>query len=62
MLYVYGDPGAINDDSTRRWAQTTITNLDTARIDHAAHPIPEDQPDALGRVLADWLSRLPGGP
>jgi haloalkane dehalogenase len=60
MLYVYGDPGAINDASTRRWAQTTITNLDTARIEGAAHFIPEDQPDAPGRVLADWLSRLPG--
>jgi haloalkane dehalogenase len=34
-----------------------ISNLETAFVGEGLHFIQEDQPDAIGRAVADWLRR-----
>lgn len=46
------------------WAATTFAATETANIGPAGHHCPEDQPDAIGQAVADWVRRhaLTGSP
>ncbi|MGW2665878.1 haloalkane dehalogenase [Nocardia tengchongensis] len=39
------------------WALRTFASAELANIGPAGHHCPEDQPDAIGRAVADWLRR-----
>ncbi|MBL1072928.1 haloalkane dehalogenase [Nocardia sp. 2] len=39
------------------WAATTFAACETASIGPAGHHSPEDQPDAIGAAVADWIQR-----
>ncbi|WP_428953106.1 haloalkane dehalogenase [Streptomyces sp. cg35] len=39
------------------WARETFTSVETANIGAAGHHAPEDQPDAIGTAVSDWLRR-----
>jgi haloalkane dehalogenase len=56
-LFVDADPGSIlvgrARTVVRRWPALTEVTVP------AAHFVPEDAPDELGRALAEWLPRLP---
>ncbi len=58
MLYVYVAPGAINGEATAEWARATIRNVEVAFVGEGGHFLQEDQPDALGQAIADWLQRF----
>ncbi len=57
MLLVYGSPGALVNDDVKAWYESNIKNLETAYIGQALHFLQEDQPEAIGRAIKDWLRR-----
>jgi len=57
VLLLYADPGAIVPPQAVPWYLAAIKNLETNYIGQGFHYIQEDQPDAIGRELADWLRR-----
>lgn len=58
MLLLYASPGAVLPPDAVPWFEETIDQLETAYIGQGLHFIQEDQPQAIGRALADWLRRL----
>ena len=57
VLLAYAEPGAITPPSAVPFYTGLISNLETAYIGQGLHFIQEDQPDAIGRALDDWLRR-----
>jgi len=58
-LLLYADPGVIISREAVSWYIDKISNLETAFIGQGLHFIQEDQPDAIGLAIADWLRRRP---
>lgn len=57
-LHVYASPGAANPPELVRWLADHLANLETAFVGAGLHFIQEDQPEAVGRAIEDWLRRL----
>ncbi|MFV2056208.1 MAG: hypothetical protein ACC707_07050 [Thiohalomonadales bacterium] len=57
ILLLYGSPGAIVSEDIVKAYITMIENLETVYIGQGFHFLQEDQPDAIGRALADWMRR-----
>ena len=57
VLLAYADPGAIIPPAAVPFYTGLIRNIETAYIGQGLHFIQEDQPDAIGRALDDWLRR-----
>lgn len=57
VLLAYAEPGALIPPQALPWYTSRINNLETAFIGQGFHFIQEDQPDAIGRAIADWLRR-----
>ena len=57
VLMFYASPGAVLPPSVVPWYEKKIKNLETAYIGKGLHFIQEDQPEAVGRALKDWLRR-----
>lgn len=53
-LLCYAEPGAIMRN-LRSWCEETISNLTSVNVGAGVHFIQEDQPDAIGRAVADWM-------
>jgi len=58
-LLLYADPGVIIPREAISWYIDKISNLETVFIGQGLHFIQEDQPDAIGLAIADWLRRHP---
>jgi len=58
MLLLYGAPGAVLPPSVVPWYEKKIKNLETSYVGQGLHFLQEDQPDAIGRALNDWIRRL----
>ena len=54
-LLLYASPGALTPPEVAAWMAENFANLETRFIGNAAHYIQEDQPEAIGRNLSDWL-------
>jgi len=54
-LLIYFDPGAIVPPEAARWIQANYSNIEIRYGGEARHFAQEDQPDAIGRHVADWL-------
>jgi haloalkane dehalogenase len=54
----FGDPGVVVPPSAVGWYTSRIVRLSTSFVGRGLHLLPKDQPDALGRALADWLRRI----
>jgi len=59
-LLLYGQPGALIDATALEWARAHLPALETAAIGRGIHYLQEDQPEAIGRALADWYQRRVG--
>lgn len=59
VLLTYADPGVIIPRSAVSWYVEKIENLEVTYIGQGLHFIQEDQPDAIGLAIADWLRRNP---
>ncbi len=56
MLYV--SPGRVMPLKTAEWAVENLKNLETAFVGYGIHFIQEDNPEAVGRAIAEWYRRL----
>lgn len=57
-LHIYASPGAINPPEVAAWLASNLKNIETAFVGGGLHYIQEDQPEAIGRAVADWHRRL----
>lgn len=57
MLLVYASPGVLVNEDVKNWYVENIKKLETAYVGQGLHFIQEDQPDAIGRAISDWLRR-----
>lgn len=58
-LLVYFSPGAVVTPDSARWMQQNYSNIEIRYGGAALHFAQEDQPEAIGRHVADWLRALP---
>ena len=57
VLLLYAEPGVLVPPAATAWYIDRIGDLETAFVGNGLHFFQEDQPDATGRALADWLRR-----
>lgn len=57
VLLAYADPGVLVPPRAVPYYTGLIDHLETVYIGRGLHFIQEDQPDAIGRALADWMRR-----
>ncbi len=57
ILLLYAEPGVVVPAQAVHWYTQNIKNIETAYVGQGLHFIQEDQPDAIGHALADWLRR-----
>ncbi len=57
VLLAYADPGVLIPPQAVPFYTGLISQLETAFIGQGLHFIQEDQPDAIGRAISDWLRR-----
>ena len=60
LLHLYASPGALNPPEVAAWLAANLKNIETAFVGGGLHYIQEDQPEAIGRAVADWLRRTGG--
>ena len=58
-LHLYASPGALNPPMVAEWLAANVPNIETVFIGRGLHYVQEDQPEAIGRAVADWFRRLP---
>jgi haloalkane dehalogenase len=51
------EPAGLVTADIEQWARDNIAALEVESVGPAGHHAPEDQPDAIGRAIADWLTR-----
>ncbi|MCF6256111.1 MAG: hypothetical protein L3K25_07390 [Gammaproteobacteria bacterium] len=57
VLLMYANPGLVVPPKAVGWYINKIQKLETAFLGQGLHFIQEDQPEAIGRALADWMRR-----
>jgi len=57
-LLLHGSAGMVNDTNVA-WYRTQVPGLEVVRVGSGYHYIQEDQPEVIGRAIADWVVRLP---
>ncbi len=57
-LLQYVSPGSIISPDTAGWMAQHYKNLETQFVGYGYHFIQEDNPEAIGRGIADWVRRL----
>ncbi len=57
-LLLYARPGAIYPPAAAAWAAETYRNIDVRFIGYGFHFVQEDEPEAIGRHIADWLAAM----
>ncbi len=56
-LLQYASPGAIVPPQAAGWMAENYPNIETQFVGYGAHYIQEDNPEAIGRGIADWYRR-----
>ena len=54
ILDIYGKPGEVTEEYDVRWRAEHYKNHSSAFIGFVLHFVQEDQPEYLGRAIADW--------
>ncbi len=54
-LLLYASPGAIVPPEAAAWMAAHYKNLQTRFVGNGVHFLQEDEPEAIGRNLSDWL-------
>jgi haloalkane dehalogenase len=57
-LHVYGSPGVVNPPELVEALARKLKNYETAYVGTVLHYLQEDEPEAIGRAIADWYRRL----
>ena len=56
-LLLTTQPGSLVSPQIVRWAREHVAGLEIESVGPAGHHAPEDQPDAIGQSIAQWLAR-----
>lgn len=54
-LVLYASPGAITPPEAVAWMAENFNNLQSRFVGNGVHYLQEDEPEAIGRNLSDWL-------
>lgn len=57
-LMLYARPGALNGPAAAEWMEEHAKHIETVDVGEGLHYLQEDQPEAIGRAIADWYQRL----
>jgi haloalkane dehalogenase len=57
-LLLYARPGAIVGPEAAEWMAANYRNIETRFVGYGAHYIQEDNPEVIGRSIADWYRQL----
>ena len=57
-LLLYARPGAIVGPEVAEWMAANYRNIETRFVGYGAHYIQEDNPEVIGRSIADWYRQL----
>jgi len=60
MLFLWARPGALNGEAFVASMIERVRNVQTAFVGEGRHYIQEDQPEMIGRTVADWRRRIGG--
>ncbi len=60
MLFLWARPGALNNEAFADAMVERVKNIQVAFVGAGRHFIQEDQPEMIGRTLADWRRRIGG--
>ncbi len=58
MLFLWARPGALNNEQFAEAMIARVRNIQTQFVGTGRHYIQEDQPEMIGRTLADWRRRI----
>ena len=58
MLFLWARPGALNSEAFAEAMVERVKNIQTTFVGAGRHFIQEDQPEMIGRTLADWRRRI----
>jgi haloalkane dehalogenase len=58
MLHLWARPGAVNPERVANELVARVPNLQSTFVGAGRHYIQEDQPEMIGRAIADWRRRL----
>ena len=58
MLHLWARPGAINNEAFAEAMVERINDIQSSFVGAGSHYIQEDQPEMIGRILADWRRRI----
>jgi haloalkane dehalogenase len=58
MLFFWARPGALNNEAFAESMVERVANIQTSFVGTGRHYIMEDQPEMIGRTLADWRRRI----
>jgi len=61
-LVQYASPGVMIPPKAADWMANNYRNIETQFIGYGRHFIQEDNPEAIGRGIADWHRRQFGSP
>ena len=56
-LVMYGSPSRVTPRAGVDWAVENLKNVDVAWVGHGIHFLQEDNPEGIGRAIAEWLRR-----
>ena len=57
MIHLWATPGALNPEPVAQWLVPNVNNLEYVFVGQGIHFIQEDQPEIIGRAIADWRRR-----
>ena len=57
MIHLWAKPGALNPEPVAQWLVHNVKNLESVFVGQGIHFIQEDQPEIIGRAIADWKRR-----
>ena len=57
MIHLWARPGALNPEPVAQWLVQHVNNLESVFVGQGIHFIQEDQPEIIGRAIADWRRR-----
>jgi haloalkane dehalogenase len=58
MLLLWARPGALNDEAFADAMAERVDDIQTQFIGTGRHYVQEDQPEMIGRTIADWRRRI----
>ncbi len=57
MIHLWARPGALNPEPVAQWLVHNVKDLESVFVGQGIHFIQEDQPEIIGRAIADWRRR-----